>query len=224
MGIMLVDNKYIQTITGIVVALWILFSSLSTFYEFLRQRQDKLTALRHAPFGFYGMTLAHIGIAITIVGITVTTQHSVDLHKRMVVGEQVEFAGHVFLLEAIKTIPGPNYTATEAVVKVSKDNKHITTLRSQKRTYFAREMPMTEAGIDWGMIRDLYVSLGEPLGDGAWSLRLYHKPFIRWIWFGAIFMTLGGLLSTADRRYRIEDAKRSHGQAEASLAGAAVNR
>ena len=124
----------------------------------------------------------------------------------MAPGDKVEFAGYEFTLSDLRGVPGPNYRATEAVVDVTKDNKHITTLRTQKRIYTVRNMPMTEAGIDSGFTRDLYVSLGEPLDDTAWSIRLYHKPFVRWLWLGAIFMALGGILAASDRRYRLKAA------------------
>ena len=224
MGLMLVDSRYIQTITGITVALWILFTSLYTYYSYLKDRKNKLESLRNGPLGFYGMTVAHIGFAITIIGITITTQHSVDLHERMEPGDQVEFAGYTFHLDSIRSLPGPNYQATEAIVGVSKNGQHVTTMRSQKRIYPVRQMPMTEAGIDPGLTRDLYVSLGEPLDDKAWSLRLYHKPFVRWIWLGAIFMALGGLLAAADRRYRIRHEQYSGSQAGIVLAAAPVDR
>ncbi|MEM7027675.1 MAG: cytochrome c-type biogenesis CcmF C-terminal domain-containing protein [Pseudomonadota bacterium] len=152
--------------------------------------------------GFYGMTLAHIGFAIMIIGVTVTSNHSTDVHKRMSEGEIVSFAGYDFTLAKLHVVPGPNYEATEAVVNVVKDDKHITTLKTQKRLYTVRNIPMTEAGIDPGLTRDIYVSLGEPLDSNAWSLRLYHKPFVRWIWLGAIFMAIGGVFAATDRRYR----------------------
>jgi cytochrome c-type biogenesis protein CcmF len=223
MGLMLFENKLVPTIGGLIIALWILFTSLSALFAYLQNRQNKLTALRYAPLGFYGMIIAHIGFAVTIVGITITTQHSVDLHERMVPGDQVELADYIFNLDSIHTVPGPNYKATEAVVKVSKNGKHVTTLRSQKRIYPVRQMPMTEAGIDPGLTRDLYVSLGEPLDGEAWSLRLYHKPFVRWIWLGSIFMALGGLLAATDRRYRITLTQHTQKQTDSKVANAAVD-
>jgi cytochrome c-type biogenesis protein CcmF len=209
LGFMFYEAHLIKTILGIIVALWITLSSLAAVYTRLSNRQNKLAGLQIIPRSFYGMTLAHIGFAFCIVGITITTQHSVDLHERMAVGDNVEFAGYKFILDDLHVLPGPNYKATEAVVKVFKDNRHVTTLRTQKRIYAVRNMPMTEAGISSGLMRDLYVSLGEPLDDKAWSFRLYHKPFVRWIWLGAIFMALGGILAATDRRYRIKATKRA---------------
>ncbi len=206
-GFMFYEVHLIRTIAGIVAALWVILTSLAALNSRLTNRQNKLAALKIIPRGFYGMTLAHIGFALCIIGITITSQHSVDLHERMAVGDTVEFAGYKFILNDLHVVPGPNYQATEAVVKVFKNKRHVTTLRSQKRIYAVRNMPMTEAGIDSGLLRDLYVSLGEPLDDKAWSFRLYHKPFVRWIWLGAIFMAAGGLLAATDRRYRIKVTK-----------------
>ena len=202
-GLLFIESHLFTSILGIVAALWIVMSSISTVYERLKNRQNKLVALANIPRAFYGMTLAHIGLAVTIVGITLTSNHSVDVHERMAPGDAVEFAGYEFRLERLQSVPGPNYRATEATVTVTDDGKPVTTLHTQKRLYTVRNMPMTEAGIDAGFTRDIYVSLGEPLDDNAWSLRLYHKPFVRWIWLGAIFMAFGGLLAASDRRYRL---------------------
>jgi cytochrome c-type biogenesis protein CcmF len=209
LGFMFYETELFKTISGIVIALWITLTSIAALAARLKNRQNKLAALQIIPRGFYGMTLAHIGFALCIIGITITTQHSVDLHERMAVGDTVEFAGYKFILDDLHVINGPNYKATEAVVKAFKNKRHITTLRSQKRIYTVRNMPMTEAGIDSGLMRDLYVSLGEPLDDKAWSFRIYHKPFVRWIWLGAIFMSLGGLLAATDRRYRIKSKSKA---------------
>ncbi|MCZ6802949.1 MAG: heme lyase CcmF/NrfE family subunit [Proteobacteria bacterium] len=210
-GLMLFENHLFKTIAGIVAGLWITLTSLSALLSRLANRQNKLMALQTIPRGFYGMTIAHIGFAITIIGITITSQHSVELHQRMAPGDMIEFADYKFYLEELRPITGPNYSATEAIVKVVKNGQHVTTLHSQKRFYAVRNMSMTEAGIDSSLIRDLYISLGEPLGktmdDKAWSIRLYHKPFVRWIWLGAIFMAIGGLLAATDRRYRIKAVK-----------------
>jgi len=203
-GLMFFDNHLFKTIAGIVAALWITLTSLSALLSRIANRQNKLIALQNIPRGFYGMTIAHIGFAVTIIGITITSQHSVDIHQRMAPGDMIEFADYKFYLEELLPISGPNYSATEAIVRVVKNDQHITTLRSQKRLYAVRNMPMTEAGIDSSLMRDLYISLGEPLDDKAWSIRLYHKPFVRWIWLGAIFMAIGGLLAATDRRYRIK--------------------
>ena len=122
---------------------------------------------------------------------------------RLEIGQTYQMGGYDFEFRGVRPFKGPNYQADEGVFVVHYDNKLLTELHSQKRLYNAGGMPMTEPGIDPGFFRDLYVSLGEPLDDTAWSVRIYHKPIIRWIWLGAIFMALGGLLAATDRRYRM---------------------
>ena len=192
---MLVDSAILKTIIGLSIALWIFITNIVN----LCTRRKSLT------LGICGMSCAHIGLAITIIGITISSNHSQEIHKRMGPGDRVDLAGHTFELVKISTLPGPNYQATEAVINVYRDGEMITTLRSQKRIYFARGgSPMTEAGIDAGLTRDIYVSLGEPLAGNDWSLRFYYKPFVRWIWLGALFMGLGGILAAMDKRIRLK--------------------
>jgi cytochrome c-type biogenesis protein CcmF len=212
------DNHLVRTCAGIVAALWVTFTSIAALLARLKHRQNKLIALQTIPRGFYGMTIAHIGFAVTIIGITITSQHSVDLHERMAPGDKVEFADYQFSLEELRPTTGPNFKATEAVVKVEKNGVYVTDLHSQKRIYTVRNMPMTEAGIDSSLMRDIYISLGEPLDGEAWSIRLYHKPFVRWIWLGAIFMALGGLLAATDRRYRLKVEKNNAALVEETAA------
>jgi cytochrome c-type biogenesis protein CcmF len=213
--VMLTRSALFETILGVGVALWIVASTLLVLFSRLKSSQDLASALRSTPLSFFGMCLAHIGFAITIIGITVTSHHSNELHKRMGVGDSVEFSGYTFVLESFQEREGPNYNATEARVDVFKGSTQITTLLSQKRIYSARGQTMTEAGIDPGLFQDLYVSLGEPLGDGDWSVRLFYRPFVRWLWLGAIFMCLGGLLAVLDKRYRqsVRARERQHGPA-----------
>ena len=209
-----------QVAVGIAVALWIALGNLRLLWRRLRRRDGRAAPPSRAT-AFYGMILAHTGFAVTIVGIAISSHFSTEIHRRMGPGDSAAFAGYRFTLEELRVVPGPNYTATEARVSVVKNGRPVTELRSQKRLYTVREMPMTEAGIDAGLWRDLYISLGEPLGAGVadessgagdadaspttgdWSMRLYHKPFVRWIWLGAMCMALGGLLAAADRRYRL---------------------
>ena len=202
LGLMFYDDHRFKTMLGLVSAAWIILTALAGLRERLRHRQHKLRYLAQMPRGFYGMTLAHIGFAVAVIGVTLTSLHSVDIHRRMAPGEAVEFADYRFELTRIHRLQGPNYAATEAVVKVLKGGAEVTTLRTQKRVYTVRDMPMTEAGIKSGLTRDLYVSLGEPLDDTAWSIRIYHKPFVSWLWLGAALMAVGGLLAATDRRYR----------------------
>jgi len=211
----MVDKEYVYTFTGIAAALWITLSTGLSLVQRYRHRASLVNAITTTPAGFYGMNLAHLGMAIAIVGVTATSLHDVDLHTRIGAGQHIDFAGYEFHLETLREVPGPNYRATEAVVRVTRDGKPVTTLRSQKRLYEVRGMPMTEAGIDSGLTRDLYISLGEPVGDGDWSMRIYHKPFVNWIWLGALFMGAGGLLAAMDRRYRLKQPATSEARLSA---------
>ena len=206
---MLSKTGGLMTALGIALAAWIILSTLTLLRDRIRHNKNSASILKTLPRSFYGMCLAHIGFAICIVGISVTSIYSSDLHKRMVNGDEVDLAGYTFKLESIQKMPGPNYQTTEAEIAVYRDGRLVTTLFTQKRLYLVRGMPMTEAGIDPGLTRDLYVSLGEPLDEGGWSLRFYHKPYIRWIWLGAIFMATGGFLAVADRRYRLSSLRQN---------------
>ena len=140
-------------------------------------------------------------------------RNETDLHEaiaidqvnavRMHVGDTVDVGGYTFRLDRLAQVPGPNYEATRGSMAILKDGKELRTLYPEKRFYQVQQMPMTEAAIDTGFTRDLYVSLGEPVGDGAWVVRIYDKPFVDWIWGGALLMALGGILAVSDRRYRL---------------------
>lgn len=199
---MLGTNSTIKAILGVLLAGWVLLSTVSLIQSRLRHQTGFASGIASIPRGFYGMCLAHIGLAITIVGVVITSNYSSDIHTSMAPGDEEVLAGYTFRLEELRAVRGPNYKATEAEVQVLRQGKPVTVLHTQKRIYGVRGMPMTEAGIDAGLFRDFYVSLGEPLGNGKWSLRLYHKPFVRWIWLGALFMAFGGFLAVSDRRYR----------------------
>jgi cytochrome c-type biogenesis protein CcmF len=161
---------------------------------------DKLAS---QPSGYYGMLIAHWGVAVFIIGVTLVKGYEVERDLRMAVGDTVNVAGYTFRFEGAQSVKGPNYRAARGTVRVMRGDREVTVLRPEKRAYNVSNMPMTEADIDSGLFGDLYVSLGEPVEDGAWSVRIYHKPFIIWIWGGCAIMALGGGLALADRRYRM---------------------
>jgi cytochrome c-type biogenesis protein CcmF len=149
------------------------------------------------------MLLGHLGVAVCVLGVTVVQNYESEQDVRMDVGDTVTMGGFVFRFDGAQQVQGPNYTAHRGQFVVTTKDKVVTTLFPEKRIYRVQTMPMTEAGIDTGLFRDLYVSLGEPLQGGAWSVRVYYKPFVDWIWGGAVFMALGGFLAISDRRYRL---------------------
>ncbi len=219
--VMLAESTLFKTVLGVALSLWIICSILISLRLRLQQQQQGWYALHKLPTGFSGMCLAHIGFAITIIGITITSQYSSEVHKRMGAGDTVELAGYSFKLESILQKQGPNYQASEALMQVYRNDELVTTLYSQKRHYPVSNMPMTEAGIDSGLTRDLYISLGEPLDGGDWSIRIYYRPFVRWIWLGAIFMAMGAVLAAVDKRYRIAVRHKETATTEDGLAAEA---
>jgi cytochrome c-type biogenesis protein CcmF len=153
---------------------------------------------------FWGMQLAHFGIAVFVIGVSMVGGYQDEKDVRMEPGDTVHVGGYGFRLMGVTEAPGPNYRASVGSVEVSKDGRVLKTLHPEKRNYFSSQMPMTEAAIDAGFTRDVYVSLGEPLDQmGAWSVRVYYKPFVDWIWGGALLMGLGGFIAMLDRRYRL---------------------
>ncbi len=207
-------------VVAIMLAIWIVSLSTQGILDRISNKKDKWQALRNTPRGFYGMTMAHTGVAMFVVGITLTTLYSTEKDIRLVPGQTYAVGEYEFLFEGVNEAVGPNYKAAEGWFTTMYQGEEIGRLHSQKRLYNAGGMPMTEAGIDAGFWRDLYVSLGENMNqDGAWSVRLYHKPLIRWIWLGALIMGFGGLLAATDKRYR-KSLKVAQPQAQNVTAGA----
>jgi cytochrome c-type biogenesis protein CcmF len=188
---------------GLFLALWIVFAVLIGFAERLKNAQGRLMQkLASLPRGFWGMQVAHTGMAVVVIGATVVSNFQSERDVRMNIGDHVELAGYRFTFQGVREIPGPNYLAGRGTIEVEKSGSRFV-LHPEKRIYNASGMPMTEAGIDYGIFRDVYVSLGEMLENGAWTVKVYHKPFVDWLWGGAFLMALGGALAASDRRYRI---------------------
>jgi cytochrome c-type biogenesis protein CcmF len=158
--------------------------------------------LKRQSRSYYGMHLAHLGVAVFIIGVTMVGGYQVERDVKMEVGDTVTIGAHSFRFDGAKEVPGPNYTAMRGDVTVFRNGREIEVLHPEKRAYLSG-MPMTEAAIDTTLLRDLYVSLGEPVGDNAWAVRVYEKPYVVWIWGGCVLMALGGLLAVTDKRYRI---------------------
>jgi cytochrome c-type biogenesis protein CcmF len=156
------------------------------------------------PASFWGMQLAHLGIAVFVVGVAMVGGYQEEKDVRMEPGDTVQVGGYTFRLIGVKAAMGPNYRASVGEVELSREGRVLRLMHPEKRQYFSSQMPMTEAAIDAGFTRDVYVSLGEPLDNrGAWSVRVYYKPFVDWIWGGCLLMALGGIVAMSDRRYRL---------------------
>jgi cytochrome c-type biogenesis protein CcmF len=188
---------------GIALALWISVTAAIAIYERFHNRA-LLSALRSTPAGFYGMLLGHLGIAVFIVGVTLTSLYTQEKDLRMAPGDTYTVAGYEFTFHGVREFNVENYVASRGGFGVrSIGSDYQTELFPEKRVYLVQNNPMTEAAIDAGLTRDLFIALGEPLDqEGAWAVRIYYKPFIRWIWLGAIIMSVGGLFAASDRRYR----------------------
>jgi cytochrome c-type biogenesis protein CcmF len=148
------------------------------------------------------MLVAHAGLAVVVVGVTLVSSYQSERDVRMNVGDHVDLAGHRFVFRGATGRAGPNYVADRATMEVTAPDGRTFTLYPEKRKYNATGVGMTEAALRSGVLGDLYVSLGEHLGGHAWSVRVYHKPFVGWLWVGGGLMALGGLLAASDRRYR----------------------
>ena len=181
---------------GFLLAFWVIASGV-------------LQIIRQAKAGkptrsFIGMQVAHLGIAVFVIGVTMVGAYQEDKDVRMLAGESVSVGGYQIQLQSVNAVPGPNYKAMQGTFLLTRNGKLEATMYPEKRSYFSSTMPMTEAAIDAGLTRDIYVSLGEELDDKAWAVRVYYKPFVDWIWGGCVLMALGGLLAMSDKRYRMK--------------------
>jgi cytochrome c-type biogenesis protein CcmF len=181
---------------GFLLAFWVIASGCM---QIIRQaKTGKPTR------SFIGMQIAHLGIAVFVIGVTMVGGYQEEKDVRMLAGESVSVGGYQIMLENVSAVPGPNYNAMRGTFLLMRNGKLEATLYPEKRSYFSSSMPMTEAAIDVGLTRDVYVSLGEELPDKAWAVRVYYKPFVDWIWGGCLLMALGGILAISDKRYRIK--------------------
>jgi cytochrome c-type biogenesis protein CcmF len=194
---------------GLLLAFWVIASIGVSLIHRLRSssRKGLFAKLAAQSRSYYGMHAAHLGIAVFIIGVTLVGGYETEKDVRMEVGDTVEVGGYTFHFNGAKKGPGPNYVADIGNMDVLRDGKKVGVMEPEKRVYNASGMAMTEAAIDTGIWRDLYVALGEPLENGAWVVRVYHKPFVDWIWFGCLLMAFGGALAVTDRRYRLSPRK-----------------
>jgi len=194
------------TAFGIGLATWIIASAITALVDRVKHSGGGAgiaNRLRGTPRSFYGMLLAHAGIAVFVIGVTLVKTYEAEKDVRMAPGDTMELGGYVYRFDGVKEVKGPNYVAARAAVQVIREGRAIATLYPERRIYRVQESPMTEAAIDYGMFRHLYVALSEMVGPDAWIVRVHYKPFVGWIWGGCLLMALGGLLAATDRRYRV---------------------
>lgn len=188
---------------SIAVALWITSSTVYGIVHRFRNKRKRMSAVLHTPAAFWGMSIAHMGLAVFTVGVALTSIYTTEETVRLEVNDTHQAGGYTFTLASLEDVRGPNFDATEATFDVVRNDRDVGQIKAQKRIYDVRRDVMTEAGIDAGLTRDLFIALGEPMEQGgAWSVRIQTKPYIRWIWLGTLFMALGGIMAAMDRRYR----------------------
>lgn len=204
---------------GVFLSIWVMSTSLILLGNRIKTRQtttpDLVKNLKGIPLAFYGMLLAHIGIGVFVLGVTLVKGYESEQDLRMEVNDIAHIGNLAFRFEGAKEVAGPNYLSSQGKFIVTSNSKEVAVLHPEKRFYPVQGAMMTEADIEPGIVRDIYVSLGEPLENGAWSVRIYIKPFVRWIWGGCILMALGGILALMDRRYRIVNKKEAREAQEA---------
>jgi cytochrome c-type biogenesis protein CcmF len=197
------------TALGLLLAAWVAVSTLTAYVQRVqhtRAGQSFIAAALKQPRSFVGMIVAHLGISIFVVGVTMVSSFQEENDVKMAPGETTHVAGYSFTFNGVREVQGPNYLAAQGEFDLAVNGKFVRKMNPEKRTYQSSSMPMTEASIDAGILRDVYVSLGEPIDrnklEGEWAVRVYYKPFVDWIWGGCVFMALGGFISMLDRRYR----------------------
>jgi cytochrome c-type biogenesis protein CcmF len=192
------DTTSVLTVLALSIALWVCISSLLDPVRRLVLRSG-------APLtrGQLGMYLAHFGVGVFMLGATIASAYNLERDFGARPGERIQAGGYEFVFNSMRQVEGPNFTADEGEFELRRDGEPLGVLRPQIRTYRVQTAPMTEAAIDSNLFRDVFVALGEPLGDNAWSIRLRVKPMIAFLWFGSGLMALGGLIAITDRRYRV---------------------
>ncbi|MBH3434741.1 heme lyase CcmF/NrfE family subunit [Pseudomonas citronellolis] len=186
-----------------LLAFWVILGGVRDFLDKVRHK-GLVAGAASLNRSYWGMQVAHLGIAVCAIGIVLTSQFSAQRDLRMAPGESVELGGYQFAFEGTRHFEGPNFTSDKGTIRVTRKGSEVAVLHPEKRLYSVQRSMMTEAGIHGSLTRDLYVALGEPLDDGAWAVRLHIKPFVRFIWLGGLLTALGGVLAACDRRYRLK--------------------
>jgi cytochrome c-type biogenesis protein CcmF len=206
------EYEFLAAVT-VWLASWLVLATLTDVFYKTRNAASLFVGLRKLSPSFYGMVVAHIGVAVSVVGIGLTSIYSEQRDVRMEPGQSVTLRDITFSFEQLQKVRGPNYVSDMATMTVSRDGKLLQELYPEKRRYLSGGNMMTEAGIAAGLFADIYVALGEPLKGDAWAVRVHVKPFVRWIWLGSIFMGIGGCLAIADKRYRARKVKNTENSA-----------
>ncbi|PWC16463.1 heme lyase CcmF/NrfE family subunit [Brenneria corticis] len=205
---LLQDRVVAMTVVGLSMALWVFVLTLADIYHNAARGEGVWRGLGKLSRSHWGMVCGHVGVAVMVVGIAFSQNYGVERDVRMNAGDSATIHDYRFSFQGVRDVAGPNWHSAVGTIEVMRNGKPVATLRAEKRFYNASGMVMTEAAIDAGLTRDLYAALGEELDDGSWAVRLYYKPFMRWIWYGGALMALGGVFCMLDPRYRLRRAVR----------------
>jgi cytochrome c-type biogenesis protein CcmF len=188
---------------GLLMSAWILISTVNQLIARLKLHpKGYTTALRTQPRSYYGMVVAHIGVAVFVFGVTMVTGFEEEKDLRMQAGSTSELAGYHIRFDGVSEQEGSNYTASQGQLTITKNERMVTIMRPEKRKYFSSEMLMTEAAIYSTIQGDMYISMAEPVSNTEWGIKVQYKPFVTWIWGGALLIALGGFLAILDKKYR----------------------
>ncbi|CAK1703168.1 holocytochrome c synthase CcmF component [Vibrio crassostreae] len=214
---LLADRFSGTAFAGWVMAFWIIFMHGFELHERATHRHTFMKGLTKLPRSHWAMVCGHIGLAVTVIGIAMVQNYSIERDVRLAPGESYQLEEYSFLFTGVRDKDGPNYDGYIADFEITKEGKYINTLHAEKRFYTTAKSMMTEAAIDRGVTRDLYIAMGERLDDNkSWAVRIYYKPFVRWIWAGSLIMSIGGAIAISDRRYRFrKPTKKSAEEQEA---------
>ncbi|MCG3721495.1 heme lyase CcmF/NrfE family subunit [Vibrio cincinnatiensis] len=209
------DEFRVMAYMGWVMALWIIILHGVELYQRATHRHPFWSGVKKLPRSHWAMVLGHLGMAITVIGIAMVQNYSIERDVRLAPGEHFTLNNYDFYFKGLRERDGPNYDGYIADFEITQEGKYINTLHAEKRFYRTARSMMTEAAIDRGFTRDLYIAMGEQLGDSnAWAVRIYHKPFVRWIWAGSLLMALGGVFAISDKRYRFRKRSPQEGEHE----------
>ncbi|MCR8921696.1 heme lyase CcmF/NrfE family subunit [Dasania sp. GY-MA-18] len=217
--LLLGESYSVAAALAVCFSLWLILSMVVDIREKTRNAVNLVAGLKRLTRAYYGMVLGHVGMAICALGVCLTSQYSVERDLRMQPGDIAEMAGYQFEFKGSKKIQGPNYAGERGLINVLQNGELIAELKPEKRRYFAQQgQVMTEADIDAGLMRDLYVAMGEPLANDAWAVRLHYKPFVRWMWLGGLIMAFGAVLAALDKRYRLKATANNKRAADSAAA------
>jgi len=197
--LLFVGTLSLGVVIGLGLALWVIFATLQSMVE----KTPEGWRIRCLSLRQWGMIIAHIGVAVSTIGIVLTSHYSIQQEVRLEPKQSATVGHYSFQFMGVRDLTGPNYTGAEAGIIVSEDGRAISFLTPQQRVYNVQKTALAKTAIDMNLFRDLYVALGEPLDNHAWSLRIYYKPFVRWIWGGGLLMMIGGLFALYRPRKRL---------------------